>query len=87
MEMLRSSMNVILKDFSYESVFRYLRSGYSLTDPEAADILDNYILATGIRGKKKWSSNFIKRSKDYQPDDQPIVSDITDLDDIDFDMF
>ena len=68
-EMLRSSMNVILKDFSYESVFRYLRSGYSLTDPEAADILDNYILATGIRGKKKWSSNFIKRSKDYQPDD------------------
>lgn len=30
---------------------------------------------------------FAKRGKDYQPDDQPIVSDITDLDDIDFDMF
>ena len=30
---------------------------------------------------------FAKRGKDYQPDDQPIVSEITDLDDIDFDMF
>lgn len=30
---------------------------------------------------------FAKRGKDYQPDDQPIIADVTDLDDIDFDIF
>lgn len=68
-EMLRSAMDVILKDFSYESVFRYLRSGYSDMDAEAVDVLDNYILATGIRGKKRWSSTFIKRYRDFKEED------------------
>lgn len=31
--------------------------------------------------------DFAEKSVGYQPDDQPIVSDITDLDDINFDMF
>ena len=30
---------------------------------------------------------YAEKSVDYQPDDEPIVSDITDLDDINFDMF
>ncbi|MDD3221367.1 MAG: hypothetical protein EOM34_03270 [Clostridia bacterium] len=68
-EMLRSSMNVILKDFSYESLFRYLRSGYTQVTSEAVDALDNYVLATGVRGRKKWSENFIKRYKKFKEDD------------------
>lgn len=68
-EMLRSAMDVILKDFSYESVFRYLRSGYSDIDAEAVDVLDNYILATGIRGKKRWTQTFVKRYRDFKEED------------------
>ena len=68
-EMLRSAMDVILKDFSYESVFRYLRSGYSDIDAEAVDVLDNYILATGIRGKKRWTKTFVKRYRDFKEED------------------
>lgn len=68
-EMLRSSVDVILKDFSYESVFRYLRSGYSLVEASEVDVLDNYLLATGIRGRKRWSEKFIKRYRDYGPED------------------
>lgn len=68
-EMLRSGMDVILKDFSYESVFRYLRSGYSLVAASEADILDNYLLATGIRGRKRWNEKFIKRYRDFGPED------------------
>ena len=68
-EMLRSAMDVVLKDFTYESVFRYLRCGYSKLDMDSVDILDNYVLATGMRGKKRWSENFIKRYRDYQPED------------------
>lgn len=68
-QMLSNAMEVILKDFSYESVLQYLRSGYSDIKSSDTDVLDNYLLATGIRGKKRWSSNFVKRSKDYQPED------------------
>ena len=73
-EMLRSAMEVILKDFTYESVFRYLRSGYSMIDAEKVDVLDNYVLATGMRGKKRWSENFVKRYRDYQPEDYMVLN-------------
>lgn len=68
-EMLRSAMDVILKDFSYESIFRYLRTGYTRIEEEDVDALDNYILAAGIRGKKKWLKNFVKRYRDFKEDD------------------
>lgn len=67
--MLRSAMDVILKDFAYESVFTYLRAGYSSLNIEEIDVLDNYILATGIRGLNQWSKNFIKRYRDYGTED------------------
>ena len=73
-EMIRSSLDVILKDFSYESVFRYLRSGFSKVNTEHVDILDNYVLATGVRGKKRWSENFVKRYRDYQPEDYLVLN-------------
>ena len=75
-EMLRSSMDVILKDFSYESVFRYLRSGYSLVADSDVDVLDNYLLATGIWGRKRWSEKFIKRYRDFGPEDFVRVNEI-----------
>lgn len=68
-EMLRSGMDVIYKDFSYESVFRYLRSGYSLVSASEVDVLDNYLLATGIRGRKRWNEKFIRRYRDFGPED------------------
>lgn len=33
------------------------------------DVLDNYLLATGIRGRKRWSEKFIKRYRDFGPED------------------
>lgn len=75
-EMLRSAMDVILRDFSYESVFRYLRSGYTLADASEVDVLDNYLLATGIRGRKRWCEKFIKRYRDYGPEDFVILNEI-----------
>ena len=35
--------------------FRYLRCGMSEVTREQADKLENYVLALGIRGYKKWS--------------------------------
>ncbi len=50
-----SALNIIIRNFSYESVFDYLKSGFACSDPDKIDLLENYITATGIRGKL-WTS-------------------------------
>ncbi len=55
-EFIRAVLEVVETDFSYESVFRTLRSGLSGLEEEAIDRLENYVIAKGIRGKKKWNT-------------------------------
>ena len=59
-EFIRAGLEVINSDFSYESVMRFLRCGFSGMEEDEIDQLDNYLLATGIRGKKAWSKRFLK---------------------------
>lgn len=66
---LQSLIGIIGEDWSYESVFRYLRAGFiyrrvergSYTffnpiDQEEIDELENFVLKYGIRGRNKWLS-------------------------------
>lgn len=56
-ELLRAVLELLQKDFSYESVFRYLKTGLAVSEAgkrEEADRLENYVLALGIRGFKRW---------------------------------
>ena len=62
-EFIRALLEIAEQDFSYESVFRYLRSGLSGMKPEEVDLLENYVLALGIRGAKKWEERFIRSYK------------------------
>ena len=55
-ELVRAALEVLEKDFSYESVFRYLKSGFLLEDETWLCRLENYVLALGIRGYRRWSS-------------------------------
>lgn len=57
-EFIKSVLELYLKDFSYEAVFHYLRSGLSDITMEEADMLENYVLRTGIRGYQRWSKRF-----------------------------
>lgn len=59
-EFIRAGLEVINSDFSYESVMRFLRCGFSGMEEDEIDQLDNYLLATGIRGRKAWSKRFLK---------------------------
>ncbi|MBE5966828.1 MAG: helicase-exonuclease AddAB subunit AddB [Lachnospiraceae bacterium] len=59
-EMLRSVIAIVTEDYSYESVFRYLRTGLSEVEKEEIDLLENYILATGIRGSKRYREPFTR---------------------------
>ncbi len=68
-EFVRAVLEIIENDFSYDSMFRYLRSNLTLrrkgenirarrVDVSLIDRLENYILASGIRGHKAWSKRF-----------------------------
>ena len=51
---LRSAMEAVEKGFTYETVFRYLKSGLANLAREQTDLLENYVLAAGIKGVGKW---------------------------------
>lgn len=59
-EFIRALLEIAEQDFTYESVFRYLRSGLSGMEPEETDVLENYVLALGVRGAKKWENRFVR---------------------------
>ena len=47
-----SAVEILARNWSYESVFRYLKTGLLDLENEEIDILENYVLANGIRGNK-----------------------------------
>lgn len=51
-EFLRSALDVILEQFDYEPVFRALKTGFIALPAEDIDLLENYVLEFGIRGKR-----------------------------------
>lgn len=68
-ECIRAALEVVEYDFSYESIFRFLRCGLAgpvlagEEDPdglleEDIDRLENYVLARGIRGRKRWKETW-----------------------------
>ncbi len=60
-ETLRALFQMAQSDYSYESVFRYLKSGMSGIDDQDVDYLENYVIAAGIRGYYMWSRPFSRR--------------------------
>ena len=60
---IRSALEIIEKSFTYDSMFRYLRSGMSGISREDVDLLDNYCLAVGIRGSKQWHGTWVKKGR------------------------
>ena len=65
MELLQGLLELLERDFSYASVMRYLRSGFSRLTVEEADLLEIYLIETGIRGRKAFSRPFTRKAKDF----------------------
>ncbi|MCJ7836296.1 PD-(D/E)XK nuclease family protein [Cuneatibacter sp. NSJ-177] len=57
-ELIRSALEAVEKNFPYEPVFGYLRTGLSLLSQEETDLLDNYVHATGKRGASAWKKEW-----------------------------
>ncbi len=61
-EFVRAAVEMAAENFSYKSVFRWLKTGFTCLTPDEINILENYVLAAGIRGysayKKVWEKVF-----------------------------
>lgn len=62
-EYIRSVLNMAEQGFSYESVFRFLRTDMSGFLPEETDELENYVMGLGIKGYRRWQEKWIRRLK------------------------
>lgn len=47
-----SALEIFTENWSYEAVFRYLKTGFTNIDRESIDIIENYVLACGIKGNR-----------------------------------
>lgn len=68
-EFILAVIEMISKDFSYESVFRYLRCGLVNMEKDDVDLLENYVLALGIRGFKRWNTTWERKYRTKTPID------------------
>ena len=49
-------LGIIDRDFDYDSIFGFIKTGIiPIEDKHSLDELENYVLRTGIRGRKLWS--------------------------------
>ncbi|MCL2360227.1 MAG: PD-(D/E)XK nuclease family protein [Defluviitaleaceae bacterium] len=62
-ELIRSALTIFIHNWSYESVFRFLKTRLTSLDADTIDILENYALAHGITGFK-WQYDFGKGPED-----------------------
>lgn len=60
-EFIRAALQILQQDFTGTSVFRYLRTGLCGIEEEALDLLENYVLASGVRGFSRWNAPFERR--------------------------
>ena len=73
-EYIRSLLAMTEQNFSAESVFRFLRTDLTGFTGEELDLLENYVLALGIRGYKKWQEKWIRRAKDTTEEDLEVLN-------------
>ena len=72
-EFIKSALELFLHDFSYEAVFRYLRSGMADMTPEEVDLFENYIMAAGIRGYSKYQKLFTRKIEDAEDAEEKLA--------------
>ena len=68
-ELVRSLFHLLETNYSYESVFRYLKSGLSDMSGEDSDYLEHYIYSSGVRGLSMWSGPFTRRLYRYNEEE------------------
>lgn len=68
-----SSLEILINNWSYESVFKFLKSGLINIEGKYIDVLENYVLANGIKGYR-WTRDLY--DKDEISDEENILFEI-----------
>lgn len=63
-EFVRAAFAILDANYSYESMMAFFRTGFVFDDRETVDILENYLLAAGIRGHKAWTQRWSRPAGD-----------------------
>ncbi|MBR5178724.1 MAG: PD-(D/E)XK nuclease family protein [Lachnospiraceae bacterium] len=70
-EFIDSVLDIILSDFSYESVFRFLKAGFTDIDRDDISRTENFVYEHGIKGYWRWSRVF--KAKKEEPETENSV--------------
>ena len=65
-EYIKIALQLYIRDFSYDTVFHFLRSGMADISREEIDELENYVIRTGARGYRTYSRLFTRRTEEMQ---------------------
>ncbi|QFJ53502.1 PD-(D/E)XK nuclease family protein [Pseudobutyrivibrio xylanivorans] len=68
-EAIDALFDIFNRNFRREDVVRFLRAGLTDLSFEEIDFVDNYLLATGIRGKNKYFHPFAIRANSFSEDE------------------
>lgn len=75
-KLISAVMDVFSYDFSYETVMNIIDSGFFDIDRQEADLIDNYLLACGIRFRKNFDKDFNRYIGTMDADDLVRLNDI-----------
>lgn len=64
-KLILSSLEIISRNFRYEDVFRFIKTGFSGLDKNEYERLENYVLRYGIVGDK-WLEDFIYEGENLE---------------------
>ena len=65
-EYIKSVLQLYIRDFSYDTVFHFLRSGMADISREEIDELGNYVIRRGARGYRPYSRLFTRKTEEMQ---------------------
>ena len=65
-EYIKSALQLYIRDFSYDTVFHFLRSGMADISREEIDELENYVIRTGARGYRTYGRLFTRKTEEMQ---------------------
>ena len=68
-EFVRAAFAILDANYSYESMMAFFRTGFVFDDRETVDILENYLLAAGIRGHKAWTQRWSRPAGDCREEE------------------
>lgn len=75
-EFIRAAMEVVVQDFKYESICRFLKTPLHDISVTELDEIENYIRANGLRGMKKYKEKWLRPLKNMTAEELEHINDL-----------